>query len=262
MADLVHPSSAIAAAAPDLPGGRFAGMTSSRTRSSAGVLVSAGGAAIAVGSLWLPWYLIRLPEAVRDLLRGLGGGVRSQAGPADQLGQAFAGLFQGLAAAMPTEISGSGWQVMSGGDVVLALAGGAGLLTALAMSGALAGVRIERSAAGRLLGLLGAVVIGVAAYHIVVKPGGELPGFEAAVSVRFGIHVALLGGALMLAGGAMTAARPPAAVSSLPGVEPGPGAVAVEGVFGGTGGNAPERPDGRYAGGSVAPPGWAPPAGP
>ena len=187
------------------------------TRSSAptGLLVGAAGAAGVLASLWLPWYLIRLPQAFRDALSNLGGGAQpgvAPTSPGAALGNALGGVMKGLAAALPTEITGNGWQVMHGGDVALAVIAGAALLVALAVGGGLSGVNIELGAAGRFIAALGAVAVAIAVYHVVSRPGMGAGALSADVSVKYGIWVAVLGGVAMIAGG-LTVGR---ATSSAP----------------------------------------------
>ncbi len=188
------------------------------TRSSAprGVLLAGVGAFVALGSLWLPWYTIKFPDAFRDALGSVGSGAGSAkvtgagGAGAGAAGDAFAGMFKGLAALLPTEITGKGWQVMSGGDVALAVAACAALLLVLAVSGGAAGVRIDRGIAGRLISAAGLVVAGIAVYHVVSKPGSGAGEFSAMVQVKLGLWVATAGGLAMIVGGALTA-RPPQA---------------------------------------------------
>ena len=97
---------------------------------------------------------------------------------------------------------------MSGGDVALAVAAGAALLIVVAASGGASGVRIERGIAGRLIALAGAVVAGIAVYHVVSKPGAGAGSFSSIVQVKYGIAVAASGGLLMIVGGLLTARAP------------------------------------------------------
>jgi hypothetical protein len=78
----------------------------------AGHLVSLAGAAAVLVSLWMPWYSVRLPDALRRLFAGEGSG----------LPPGLKGFTNALAARLPDEIHGSGWQVFSGADVALAAA--------------------------------------------------------------------------------------------------------------------------------------------
>ncbi len=176
------------------------------TRSSAptGLIVAAFGALGVLASLWLPWYLIRIPQAFRDMLSNLGGGAAQPGAapsPGTDLSTALGGVMKGLAAAIPNEITGTGWQVMHGGDVALAVIAGAALLIVMAVVGGLTGVKIELGAAGRFVAALGAVAVAIAVYHVVSRPGSGTGGFTNMVSVKYGIWVAVAGGVAMVAGG-------------------------------------------------------------
>ncbi len=197
---------------------------SSRSSAPTGLLVAAAGAAGVLASLWLPWYLIRLPQAFRDALGSLGGG-QVQPGvaptsPGAALGNALGGVMKGLAAALPTEITGNGWQVMHGGDVALAIIAGAALLVALAVGGGLSGVNIELGAAGRFVAALGAAAVAIAIYHVISRPGMGAGALSAAVSVKYGIWVAVLGGVAMIAGGLMVGRATTPATATATGFAP------------------------------------------
>ena len=97
-------------------------MASSRS-SSAGAQLSGAGALILLASLWLPWYAIRFPAALRDAFKGLGSSAGQGSAPSGSgqgFEQAFAGLLSGIAAALPDEISAKGWTALDGADVALA----------------------------------------------------------------------------------------------------------------------------------------------
>ena len=180
---------------------------SNRPSAPRGVLLAGVGAVAALVSLWLPWYTIKIPEAFREALGaiGSGGSGTGSTGSSAAAGAAgaFSGLFKGLAAALPSEITGKGWQVMSGGDVAIAVAAGAALLLIVAVAGGAAGVRIERGIAGRLIALAGAVVTGIAVEHVISRGGGA-GSFSSIVQVKYGIAVAAAGGLLMIIGGLLT----------------------------------------------------------
>ena len=187
-----------------------------------GVLLAGLGALASLGSLWLPWYTIKLPDTFRDALGSLGSGeatapgaVANAADPAAGLAGAFAGLFKGLAAVMPEEITANGWTAMSGGDIGLAVAAAFVVLLVLVAGGASSGVRIDRGIAGRLIAFAGLVVAAIAVYHVVSRPGAGAGAFSASVAIKPGIWVALLGGVLMIAGGLMVG-RPPSVASVAP----------------------------------------------
>lgn len=183
---------------------------SKRISPQTGLLLAGVGAAGVLGSLWLPWYTVRVPQAFRDLFSKLGGGGSPSASssPSDQIGAAFAGMMKGLMAAIPDEITGTGWQTMGSADWVLAVVSGLVLLAALAIGGGLSGVRADAGQVGRFIAFAGAVCGAIAVYHVVRSPGAgaggasaSLPGLEDAITVRYGAYVAAIGGLLMLAGG-------------------------------------------------------------
>lgn len=190
------------------------GMSAS-SNSPRGVIAAALGALLALGSLWLPWYTIRIPDAFREMLGSLGapeGGAApaagAQASGADGLAGAFAGLFKGLAAVMPEEITANGWTAMDGGDIAIAAAAGAMILVLLLASNGGSSMRVDRGAAGRLIALAGLVVAAVASYHLVNTPGGGVEQLSGTVDREPGIFAAVAGGLMMLAGGLATAAGP------------------------------------------------------
>ena len=192
---------------------------SNRPSAPRGVLLAAVGAFAALVALWLPWYTIKFPESFRDALGSIGSGATGTgatgSSAAGGAAGAFSGIFKGLAAALPSEITGKGWQVMSGGDVAIAVAAGAALLLVVAVGGGASGVRIERGIAGRLIALAGAVVTAIAVEHVISKPGGGAGSFSSIVQVKYGVAVAAAGGLLMIIGGLLTT-RPPQAEAAEP----------------------------------------------
>lgn len=183
---------------------------SSRTSPQTGLLLAGVGAAGVLGSLWLPWYTVKLPQAFRDLFSKLGGsGTTSTAtpsNPGDQIAAGFGAMMKGLVAAIPDEITGNAWQTLGTADWILAVLSGLALLAALAIGGGLSGVRADAGAAGRFIAAAGAACAVVAVYHVVRHPGtggagASLPGLDDAITVRYGVYVAALGGLLMIAGG-------------------------------------------------------------
>jgi hypothetical protein len=205
------------------------GVMSARTSTPRGVIVAAFGALAALVSLWLPWYTIKLPDLFRGAFDKLGSGGASGAGTGTGSGSAadaMAGLFKGLASALPSEITGKGWQVMSGGDVALAVAAGAAMLLLAAVGGGFgSSVRIDRGLAGRLVFVAGLVVTGIAVYHVVSKPGAGAGSLSSIVTVKMGIWVATAAGLMMVAGGLSLGRSPRSAVVE-PVAEPIPGAPA------------------------------------
>ena len=199
---------------------------SNRPSAPRGVLLAAVGAFAALVALWLPWYTIKFPESFRDALGSIGSGATGTgatgSSAAGGAAGAFSGIFKGLAAALPSEITGKGWQVMSGGDVAIAVAAGAALLLIVAVGGGASGVRIERGIAGRLIALAGAVVTAIAVEHVINKPGGGAGSFSSIVQIKYGVAVAAAGGLLMIIGGLLTTRlpQPEAAEPMTPTFEP------------------------------------------
>lgn len=126
------------------------------------------GAIAVIASLWLPWYAITIPDAVRQA-------VDAQAG---QLPQGFADFARGVLASLPQSIQLNGWQAFEGADVAIALIAGAAAITAL--------MEIDvRAVLGSAAAIAGLVVV-----HILDQPGpNEI------VSVKSGPWVALAGAA-------------------------------------------------------------------
>jgi hypothetical protein len=126
------------------------------------------GAVAVIASLWLPWYGITIPDAIRQA-------VDAQAG---QLPQGFAEFARGVLASLPHSIQLNGWQAFEGADVAIALIAGAAAITAL--------IEIDVRA---VLGAA-ALIAGLVVVHILDQPGpNEI------VSVKAGPWVALAGAA-------------------------------------------------------------------
>ena len=164
-----------------------------------------------LASLWLPWYELRLPDAIREAFRSFGADATLGASSSGQ-GNPFSGLLQGLAAAIPDSLEVSGWQGMEQGDVALALLASLVLLIGLG-AGAILGpsVHIDAGVAGRLMALMGAASLAVAGYHVVTRPGDDFPGADDYIDIRHGVWVALVGSALIIAGGLIGASAQQAA---------------------------------------------------
>ena len=109
-----------------------------------GHLLSALGALLAAGSLWLPWYGLDLGSAVDDAVAR-----QTPKGPGGELA---AQLVRGFASALASLVQLTGWRAFSTTDVVLAL----GALAVLLAVGALAaGASLEATVVTRLCGALG-----------------------------------------------------------------------------------------------------------
>jgi hypothetical protein len=246
------------------------------SRSSAGAQLSGVGALILLVSLWLPWYAIRMPDALRDAFKGLGDGAAGQtssSGGDNGFAQAFSGFLSGIAEAMPEEISAKGWTALDGADVALTAISAIAILLALSFSSA-GLVRIAPADAGRGMIALGAIALVIVGYHIASPPGGDAPAIfgEDLVKLQYGLAVAAFGAVCLIAGGAMAQAAPkpqretvgaplePLATEPyepLPGYPSAPdAAVPAEPAPLTTYSAAPNAAEGQ----SSAPPGWAPPA--
>ena len=174
----------------------------------AGPLVAISGAGLLLASLWLPWYEVRIPDAIRDLFRSFGEGAAPSAGSSSD-DNPFGKLFEGLASVMPDSLELNGWVAMQQGDVALAVLASLVLLIGIAAGGILGpSVRADAGPAGRVIGLMGGACLAIAVYHLLTRPGSDFPGADDFVSLRAGVWVALLGSLLVIAGGLMAAASP------------------------------------------------------
>src|SRR5215217_7837363 len=126
------------------------------------------GAIAVIASLWLPWYGIAIPDAVREA-------VDAEAG---QVPEGFADFARGILASLPTSIQLDGWQAFEGADVAIALIAGAVAASVL--------MAIDvRAVLGAAAAIAGLVVV-----HVLDQPGpNEI------VTVKAGPWVALAGAA-------------------------------------------------------------------
>ena len=148
-----------------------------------------GGAVAVIASLWLPWYAITIPDALREA-------VESNAG---QLPQGFADFARGILAFLPRSIELNGWQSFEGADVAIALIAGAAALSVL--------VSIDvRAVLGAAAAIAGLVIV-----HVLDQPGpNEI------VAVKAGPWVALAGAAAI----ALSARPEPTPAPSAPAFTP------------------------------------------
>jgi hypothetical protein len=131
------------------------------------------GALAVVLSLWLSWYEVRIPDALRRVFDAQNADAQPPEG--------FAAFARGLLDAMPTVIRVNGWQAFEGADVALALLAGAVAFSVM--------LEVDPRA---ILGAAAAIA-GIVVVHMLDKPGpGEV------VSVKIGPWVAL-GGAVAIA---------------------------------------------------------------
>jgi hypothetical protein len=182
-----------------------------------GHFVALAGALVAFASLWRPWYTIEIPQQLRDLMSG-GGALGQDPG---LLGQ----MARGLATALPSSISASGWRELEGADVAVAVGAVAVVALVLGAAGALGGaVRVDASACGKLVAAIGAALGVLAIVHVVHKPGsgaGAPGGLQDLIKVADGVWIALGGAAAIVVGGLWAAAdtgtvsRPAATTASL-----------------------------------------------
>ncbi|HET6505497.1 MAG TPA: hypothetical protein VFG42_01795 [Baekduia sp.] len=166
----------------------------------AGHFLALVGALIAVGSLWRPWYSVRFPPELREML-GAGGPLGSDPGLFGQMARTVAG-------SIPDQVSVSGWEVLNGADVGITVLAIGVAAVILAASGAISGLRVDAGLAARAASLAGLGVLALAVWHVVHKP---VPGQVADwLHVEQGVWMALVGGAAMLGGGLWAGAQPAA----------------------------------------------------
>lgn len=154
-----------------------------------GHLLALAGAAVVAGSLWLPWYALRVPAGVRGAISDQAAGLPAPLGD----------LARNLALALPEKIKGTGWQTLHGPDLAL-LCGALLVALAVVLATGVAGpaVRVAPAAAGRLA-LVSGVGLGVLVIVKVMAP----PAPSEYISAETGVWLALGGCALMAAGGAL-----------------------------------------------------------
>jgi hypothetical protein len=178
-----------------------------------GHFLALAGALAALASLWRPWYSISIPQQLRDTLSG-------------QIGQdpgLLGQMARGIATALPSTISASGWKELEGADLAVTV----GTLTVVALvlgAGGTFGsaVRIDPAAAARGIAAVGAAGVVLALVHVVHRPfDGHY------VHVAQGLWIALAGFVAVVAGGlwaaADTSTRVPKAAplpTSFPPLEP------------------------------------------
>jgi hypothetical protein len=160
----------------------------------AGHLLALAGAALALASLWRPWYTIHIPAGFRDAMSS------ETAKLPGIIGQ----VASGLAASMPDQIAASGWEELSGADVAVCVLALAIAVLVVGAAGAFgSAVRIDPGAAARAVAGLGAAVAAIALVHAVDRPGdGDL------VHVASGLWLALAGGGVAVVGGLWGASGP------------------------------------------------------
>jgi hypothetical protein len=157
-----------------------------------GHFLALAGALVAFASLWRPWYEITIPQQLRDAFSG-------------QIGQdpgLLGQMARGLATALPSSISASGWKELEGADAAMAV--GAVVVVALVVGAGGAfgsAVRIDSAAAARGIAAVGAAGIVLALVHVVHRPISSQY-----LHVAQGLWIALGGCVAVVAGGLWAAA--------------------------------------------------------
>jgi hypothetical protein len=131
------------------------------------------GALAVMLSLWVSWYEVRIPDALRRAFDPQNADA--------QMPEGFAAFARGLLDAMPTVIRVNGWQAFEGADVALALLAGAVAFSVM--------LDVDPRA---ILGAAAAIG-GIVVVHVLDRPGpSEI------VSLKLGPWIAL-GGAVAIA---------------------------------------------------------------
>jgi hypothetical protein len=175
-----------------------------------GHFLALAGALAAFASLWRPWYEITIPQQLRDALSG-------------QLGQdpgLLGEMARGIATALPSSISASGWKELGGADAAVAVGAVVVIALVLGAGGAFgAAVRIDPAAAARGIATVGAMGVVLALVHVVHRPmSGAYVHVAHGLWIALGSCVAVVAGGLWAAvdtGGA-SAAKSRSTVAPLP----------------------------------------------
>jgi hypothetical protein len=198
------------------------GMAMEQKGLRSGHFLALAGALAAFASLWRPWYEVTIPQQWRDALSG-------------QIGQdpgLLGEMARGIATALPSSISASGWKELDVADVWVAL-GAVVVITLVLGAGGVFGsggtgtpVWLDPRVGARRIAFQGAGGVLLALVHIVNRPGSG-PGSDY-VHVAQGLWIALGGCVAVLVGGLwvyleMGGRRPdnaPLAPTSFPSLEP------------------------------------------
>jgi len=155
-----------------------------------GHFLALAGALAAFASLWRPWYQITIPQQFRDALSG-------------QIGQdpgLLGEMARGIASALPSSISASGWKELAGADAAVAVGTAVVIALVLGAGGAFgSAVRIDPGAAARGVAAVGALGVVLALVHVVNRPGSG-PGSDY-IHIAQGLWIALGGCVAVVAGG-------------------------------------------------------------
>jgi hypothetical protein len=147
------------------------------------------GALAVMLSLWVSWYEVRIPDALRRAFDPQNADA--------QMPDGFAAFARGLLDAIPTVIRVNGWQAFEGADVALALLAGAVAFSVM--------LDVDPRA---ILGAAAAIA-GVVIMHVLDRPGpSEI------VSLKLGPWIALAGAAAIALSARAEAASPKATTSS------------------------------------------------
>ena len=147
-----------------------------------GHFLALAGALAAFASLWRPWYEVTFPQELRDALTG-------------QIGQdpgLLGEMARGIATALPSTISASGWKELEGADAAVAVGAAVVIALVLGAGGAFgSAVRIDSAAAARAIAAVGALGVVLALVHVVNRPGpASGPGSDF-IHVAQGLWIAL-----------------------------------------------------------------------
>jgi hypothetical protein len=155
-----------------------------------GHFLALAGALAAFASLWRPWYELTIPQQFRDAISG-------------QIGQdpgLLGEMARGIAAALPSSISASGWKELQGADAAVAVGAVVVIALVLGAGGAFgSAVRIDPRAAAHGIAAVGAAGVVLALVHVVTRPISG-PGSEY-IHVAQGLWIALGGCVAVVVGG-------------------------------------------------------------
>ncbi len=166
------------------------GMAMEQKGLRSGHFLALAGALAAFASLWRPWYELTIPQEFRDVLSG-------------QIGQdpgLLGEMARGIATALPSSVSESGWKELQGADGAVAVGAVVVIALVLGAGGAFgSAVRIDAAAAARAIAAVGALGVVLALVHVVNQPGsGPLSDY---VHVAQGLWIALGGCVAVVVGG-------------------------------------------------------------
>jgi hypothetical protein len=163
-------------------------------------MLAAAGSLVALLSLWMPWYVFRVPAAVLDA-------VNAESGRLGAFGSVLAQATVLARRLGPVHLTA--WQVLGHANVILVLGVvAAGALALLAVVGRARGV-------GRVIAACAGVALLLAAYRTAVPPGPST-----LLHATWGAYVALAGSTLALVAGLVANAEESRPLSVLDGAWP------------------------------------------